>query len=557
MKSSGEVQIVEYELAPKPPSKKERKKVDEMSFDELFLMNLPMVDDVKNEENFRQELRQKQAQQERAASDTPVHVAYSPISPYTIEQMQLLCNQITDQIKRIEAESEIEIRSQDIAHRCWSVRECPDPSCKAYQAHNPRCWYLAGEQCGCRTHLGIPSCFDCQIFQMATLEPYTRLRETFYYVLGMVRNRRITIAQNEEQIRELNDRLWHLRSLASHEGPSEFESILLDGKSVGHLIPGRYPNDKPLTPEEEEIYNQQKILTEQLGNAYLQMQVLASQLEKTNAELEQKVNERTEELRKSNMALREAIKKAQEADRLKSEFIANVSHELRTPLNSIIGFSKVLLSRIDGDINPTQEVDLNAIYNSGRHLLEIINSILDLSKIEAGKMEMNFTEVDLKPMIEDIVTASQTLIMGKRVRMDSRFLTDVPPIEADVTKLRQVIFNLVSNAAKFTEEGWITLQVGMVGDQVSISVIDTGIGIDKESLGTIFERFRQADGSSTRRAGGTGLGLSIAKKFVEMHNGTIAVESKLGKGSVFTVTLPVRQPERSAHTQTAHESEEP
>ncbi len=550
-----EVQIIEYELVPKPPSKREKRKVEEMTFDDLFLMNLPMMDDVKNEETFRKEMKQKQAEQDRtpAPTETAAHVAYSPNNLYTVEQLQVLCDQIADQIKRIESEEEIDIRSQEIPGRCWKIRECPEPSCKAHQAQNPRCWYLAGERCGCHTHLGIPSCFDCQVFQMATMEPYMRLREILYYILGMIRNRQHEITELEDQTKELNERIRHMRSFSEKDLPADFDAYLADPQMLGNLMNIR----KPLTDDEEELSSQHKILTEQLGSAYLQLQVLTSQLEKTNAELEQKVNERTEELRKSNVALREAIKKAQEADRLKSEFIANVSHELRTPLNSIIGFSKVLLSRIDGDINPTQEVDLNAIYNSGRHLLEIINSILDLSKIEAGKMELNFTQVELAPMIEDIVTASQTLIMGKRVQLDSRFLSDIPPIEADATKLRQVIFNLVSNAAKFTEEGWITIQVGLVADHVSVSVIDTGIGIDRDSLNTIFDRFRQADGSSTRRAGGTGLGLSIARKFIEMHNGAITVESKLGKGSVFTMSLPLAQPIRKTPESSPSTESEP
>jgi signal transduction histidine kinase len=537
-----EVQIIEYELAPKAPSKREKKKTEDMSFDDLFLMTLPMMDDVKNEESFKLEMKHKQAEQERTTlpANTVTHTAYSPNNLYSIEQLQLLCDQMTEQIKRIEFDEEIEIQSQEITNRCWKIRDCPEPTCMAHQAHNPRCWYLAGEHCGCRTHLGIPSCFDCQVFQMSALEPYTRIREILYYVLGMIRNRQHGILQLEGQAKELNERLSQLRSFSDNEASFDFDTYLSDPKMVGNLMNLR----KPLTDGGEEGNDQHKLLTEQLGSAYLQLQVLTSQLEKTNAELEQKVNERTEDLRKSNMALREAIKKAQEADRLKSEFIANVSHELRTPLNSIIGFSKVLISRIDGEINPTQEVDLNAIYNSGRHLLDIINSILDLSKIEAGKMEMNFTEVELGPLIDDIVTAGQTLIMGRRVRLDSRFLNEIPAIEADATKIRQVIFNLVSNAAKFTEEGWITIQVGLVSDHISISVIDTGIGIDKDSIHSIFERFRQADGSSTRRTGGTGLGLSIARKFIEMHNGTITVESKLGKGSVFTMSLPLHQPER-------------
>ncbi|MBL7994758.1 sensor histidine kinase, partial [bacterium] len=238
---------------------------------------------------------------------------------------------------------------------------------------------------------------------------------------------------------------------------------------------------------------------------------------------------------------REAVKKAQEADSLKSEFIANVSHELRTPLNSIIGFSKVLMSGIDGDITDTQRVDLSAIYNSGRHLLEIINSILELSKIEAGKMELHSTTFDIVPIVHEIVTASQTLVMGKKIKIESKIEGTIPVIEGDVTKIRQIIFNLISNAAKFTEEGYITVRLRADKSRVAVSVIDTGIGIDKDHVDAVFERFRQVDGSTTRKAGGTGLGLSIAKKFVEMHGGEMRVDSKLGKGSVFTMILPLKQ----------------
>ncbi len=546
-KAVKEIQIIEYDLAPKPQVKKERKKAADMNLDDLFLLNLPMVDDVKNEETFKAEKKLRQSETERTEEAT--ETGEKPVVPsntYSAEYLQALCDQMADQVQRVETELEIDIRSQEILNRCWKIRECPDTACRAYQAHNPRCWYLAGEQCGCRMHLGIVSCFQCQVFQMATLNPYIQLREMIYYILGMVRNRNQQIKHFENQIQELKQRILKARTIPETEAISNFDDLISDQQLIGDFMNFKRRAQKLDDTTEQESQNQHRILTEQLGSAYLQLQILTSQLEKTNADLEQKVTERTEELRKSNKALREAIKKAQEADRLKSEFIANVSHELRTPLNSIIGFSKVLLSRIDGDINPTQEVDLSAIYNSGRHLLDIINSILDLSKIEAGKMELNISTFELVPMIEEIVTAGQTLVMGKRVRLESRILGSIPPIEADATKIRQVIFNLVSNAAKFTEEGWITIQASVVGEGVSISVIDTGIGIDKEALGSIFERFRQVDGSSTRRAGGTGLGLSIAKKFVEMHNGDLTVESKLGKGSVFTMHIPIKYKPQAA-----------
>jgi signal transduction histidine kinase len=523
-----EIEIVEYDLMPKKNSKRYKKPEESLSLDELLMENLPVATDVTQETSFK---KQRKEQQE---------VPEETLNIYSVGYLQNFSDQLIETIQSIERNKPLEIRGRDVAQRCFAVRECPDRTCSAYHALNPRCWFVAGENCGCRTHLGIPSCFDCQVFQMATEHPVARIRETIFYLAGMIKHRQEKIRAFQKEIAELKDRLHENQESKKHEHLSVMDETLFEQQLISELVTYSKKTQTFDSEKDKEIFDQHKILTEQLGNAYLQLQSMTAELEKTNKELEQKVLERTDDLRKSNMALRDAIKKTQEADRLKSEFIANVSHELRTPLNSIIGFSKVLMSGIDGDINDNQRVDLSAIYNSGRHLLEIINSILELSKIEAGKTELNVTAFDLVPIIEEIVTASQTLIMGKKVKIESKIQTPIPIIEADATKMRQIIFNLVSNASKFTEEGYITVQVRANKERVGVSVIDTGIGIDKDQLDIIFERFRQVDGSSTRRAGGTGLGLSIAKKFVEMHHGELRVDSKPGKGSAFTMIIPLK-----------------
>jgi PAS domain S-box-containing protein len=254
---------------------------------------------------------------------------------------------------------------------------------------------------------------------------------------------------------------------------------------------------------------------------------------------------------------KEITERLREVDKLKTQFLANMSHELRTPLNSIIGFSRVILKGIDGPLTELQKTDLAAIYNSGQHLLGLINDILDVSKIEAGKMELNFEEVDLKPIIKGVMSSAVGLVKDKPVELEQYVSEDMPIIWADGTRVRQVLLNLVSNAAKFTEEGKITLTTGYDDEWVTISVADTGIGIPQEKLGSIFEEFTQVDGSTTRRVGGTGLGLPISHRFVELHGGNITVESQEGLGSVFTVTLPIHpQAERKEQAATDQATDE-
>jgi signal transduction histidine kinase/DNA-binding response OmpR family regulator len=243
---------------------------------------------------------------------------------------------------------------------------------------------------------------------------------------------------------------------------------------------------------------------------------------------------------------REALKEMRELDRIKTQFLANMSHELRTPLNSIIGFSRVILKGIDGPISDLQQQDLSAIHNAGQHLLGLINDILDISRIDAGKMELAFEEVDLRSLIQSVASTALGLIKDKPIRLSQYIPDDLPLARADPIRTRQVLLNLLSNATKFTEAGSIVIEARSQSSpdnfpEILISVSDTGTGIPAEHISKLFEAFSQVDSSPTRRTGGTGLGLSICKRLVEMHGGRIWVDSILGKGSTFYFTLPALQ----------------
>ncbi len=244
---------------------------------------------------------------------------------------------------------------------------------------------------------------------------------------------------------------------------------------------------------------------------------------------------------------RQTAERLKEVDTLKTQFLANMSHELRTPLNSIIGFSRVIIKGIDGPVNELQEQDLSAIYNSGQHLLGLINNILDLSKIEAGKMEMAQEDVDINQLVKSVISTAIGLTKDKNVKLLQDVDENLPIITGDNTRIRQVLLNLVSNAAKFTEQGYIKVitklrqRADKDGQEIYLAVEDTGLGVSPEDQTKLFKPFSQVDGSPTRRTGGTGLGLSISKRFIEMHGGEIGVISAEGRGSTFWFTLPLTQ----------------
>jgi signal transduction histidine kinase len=237
-----------------------------------------------------------------------------------------------------------------------------------------------------------------------------------------------------------------------------------------------------------------------------------------------------------------ANEKLRQLDKLKTQFLANMSHELRTPLNSIIGFSRIMLKGIDGPITSAQDEDLTSINNSGQHLLNLINDILDQAKIEAGKMELYFQPVSLYEIASNVLATTRGLIKDRTIELRTNLEENLPLIDGDQVRLRQILMNFLSNAAKFTEEGHITLSIRRYGeDRVLISVADTGMGIDEKDFDKVFQAFEQVDSSPTRSAGGTGLGLPITRWLAKEHGGEIWFESKLGRGTTFMLTLPIKQ----------------
>jgi signal transduction histidine kinase len=229
------------------------------------------------------------------------------------------------------------------------------------------------------------------------------------------------------------------------------------------------------------------------------------------------------------------------ANRHKDEFLASMSHELRTPLNAIIGFSEVMLERMFGDVNAKQEEYLNDILSSGRHLLSLINDILDLAKIEAGRMELEPTDFDLPQAIDNALILIRERAMQRGITLDRWIDPRLGEIRGDERKIKQVLVNLLSNAVKFTPEGGrIDVRAVLADGFVEISVADTGVGIAPEDHETVFEEFRQVGTDYARKHEGTGLGLALARKFVDLHGGTIWVKSQLEQGSTFTFTIPVR-----------------
>jgi PAS domain S-box-containing protein len=242
----------------------------------------------------------------------------------------------------------------------------------------------------------------------------------------------------------------------------------------------------------------------------------------------------------------QAVEEMREVDRLKSQFLANMSHELRTPLNSIIGFARVILKGIDGPITELQQQDLTAIFNSGQHLLGLINDILDLSRIEAGKMELTFDEVNMAELISSVMSTAAGLIKDRPITLKREIPEDLPLVRADAMRVRQVLINFLSNAAKFTEEGEIVVKAHVEestkGQPILIvSVTDTGPGIATEDQSKLFQPFSQVDASLTRKVGGSGLGLSICQHLIQMHGGRIGIHSAVGQGSTFYFSVPVFQ----------------
>jgi signal transduction histidine kinase len=288
--------------------------------------------------------------------------------------------------------------------------------------------------------------------------------------------------------------------------PMLHEDAVVGGLVVSRKVPGEFPTE-----------------TVELLRTFANQSALAVQ----NARLFREIEDKSAELEVAN--------------RHKSEFLASMSHELRTPLNAVIGFSEVLLERMFGDLNDKQEEYLRDIYSSGRHLLSLINDILDLAKIEAGKMELDLARFDLPQAIENAVTLVRGRADAHAIRLEKQIDPRLGDIVGDERKVKQILLNLLSNAVKFTPEGGrITVRATPADGSVEIAVTDTGIGIAPGDQAAVFEEFRQVGTDYARKREGTGLGLALTKRFVELHGGAIELKSALGEGSTFTFTLPVR-----------------
>ncbi|MBI2531289.1 MAG: HAMP domain-containing histidine kinase, partial [Deltaproteobacteria bacterium] len=237
--------------------------------------------------------------------------------------------------------------------------------------------------------------------------------------------------------------------------------------------------------------------------------------------------------------IQEKSRQLEAANRHKSEFLARVSHDLRTPLNAIMGFTRIVLRRVEGQIPDLQKENLQKVMISAEHLLGLINTLLDLAKIDAGKMEAIAATFRVEEIINMTTATVEPLLKDGRVRIVRDIAPDLPPLKTDRDMLKQVLFNLLSNAAKFTEQGEIKVSASRENGTLKLAVSDSGIGMKPAALEHIFEEFQQAEKTTASKYGGTGLGLAIVKKFVNLMGGDIVVESEVGKGSKFTITLPM------------------
>jgi signal transduction histidine kinase/DNA-binding response OmpR family regulator len=276
---------------------------------------------------------------------------------------------------------------------------------------------------------------------------------------------------------------------------------------------------------------------DELGRLAYLFNDMSRKLAQSFTTLETRVIERT-------LQLQEAKEEAEEANQTKSIFLANMSHELRTPLNAVIGYSEMLAEEAQDMGEEEFVTDLNKIRSAGKHLLGLINDVLDISKIEAGKMDLYLETFEIKTMVEDVVTTVIPLINKNNNSFKLEIPENIGSMYADLTKIRQCLFNLLSNASKFTEQGVVVLSISRYlkaeEEWLCIKVTDSGIGMSQEQMVRLFQAFSQADASTTRKYGGTGLGLTITKRFCEMMGGDIRVESEIGKGSNFIIELPTK-----------------
>ncbi len=269
---------------------------------------------------------------------------------------------------------------------------------------------------------------------------------------------------------------------------------------------------------------------------------LYEQLKQASDELERKIQAATSDIAHQNELLRRQAIELEQASALKSQFLANMSHEFRTPLNAMLGYTSMLLQGVTGPLEPPAKRQLSRIESNGRHLLTIINEILDISRIEAGRMPLQSSTFKIPDLVAEVKGELEPIIMRSKLSIVIDLPRDLRPITSDRQKVKQILLNLLSNALKFTHEGGVTISARRRASErcVTLSVADTGIGIPLPDQERIFEDFRQLDNSPTRAYGGTGLGLSICRRLAQMLDGRIAVDSRVGHGSVFTLTLPTQ-----------------
>jgi PAS domain S-box-containing protein len=272
----------------------------------------------------------------------------------------------------------------------------------------------------------------------------------------------------------------------------------------------------------------------------LEREHLYEQLKRASSELEQKVREATAELTRQNELLRRSHFEIEQASAAKSQFLANMSHEFRTPLNAILGYTSMLLKGVTGELTPHQRRNLERVDSNAHHLLAIINDILDISRIEAGKMPLTVSRFDLKDLVAEVLAEVEPIISRSRLAVTSHLTADVPPLKTDRQKVKQIVINFLTNAIKFTPQGSVEVRTEHVPsrDQIAVSVADTGIGVSPADRDRIFEDFRQADNSPTREYTGAGLGLAICRRLAGMLDGNITLESEVGRGSTFTLFVP-------------------
>jgi signal transduction histidine kinase len=269
---------------------------------------------------------------------------------------------------------------------------------------------------------------------------------------------------------------------------------------------------------------------------------LYEQLKEASAELERKVQEATAELAEQNELLRRQQIGLEQASALKSQFLANMSHEFRTPLNAILGYTHMLLNGVSGAVTDTQRRSLSRIDSNSRHLLALINDILDITRIEAGRMPLNVSTFGIPELVDEVMSELEPIIKRSNLAVNARMTGKLPPLKSDRQKVKQIVLNLLSNALKFTPAGSVTITASHDSRNrvVRIAVRDTGVGIADDDQAKVFEDFRQLDSSPARGYGGTGLGLSICRRLAQMLDGSISLVSELGKGSTFSLDLPVR-----------------